>query len=388
VWRVPVAFGFLIWVATMVASGAVDYLAGYQFGRTPAEAQVFAVLGASADAWKALGPISIVALWRASRFVSGVLALLVWIVCFTFAVTAALGLVAQNRSALTSTREDVRASYAAIARSLGELKSRRDRIGTVPSPAEVRAQIAAALAVPLVGGTVGSLSHDCDKDVWRARVPCADVARLRQTLAASMQAARLDAEIAQRGDELSKLRRRGGTRDVDPQATLISRLTFDRIPAADVGRMIMLILVAMVEVISAFAPVVLREFIAVHRAPPQPVVPGRDESGLVAAARDLPLPATTGNLFEYLAGRVVPDMHGSVSEPALFSDYKEWCRSLEYVPLKFSAFAQRLDDIGARELGGRIWRKRKNVYGLRLATVQKRLAFATRFDVKANERSD
>jgi len=97
------------------------------------------------------------------------------------------------------------------------------------------------------------------------------------------------------------------------------------------------------------------------------------------------LPRRSGNLFEFLAARVVPDVHGSVSEAALFADYDEWCRSLEYASLQFSAFVEKLDDIGSRELGGRIWRKRKNVYGLRLAPAQKRLALGTRSDGNTND---
>jgi hypothetical protein len=375
-WRVPVLFGVLVWVATIVASGSINYLAGHEFGRTPAEAHVFAMLGASADAWKSLGPLFILTLWRAGRFVSAMLAGFAWIICFVFAVSAALGLAAQNRSTVTTKREDIRASYTTIAQSLSGVENQRAAMGTVASPAEYRAHIAAALVAPVAGGTVGSLSDDCSKDLARTRTACAEVAHLREDLAHGIEAARFDGEITKLQRELVELRARGGTRDIDPQATLISRLTFGYIPVGDVGLVLMLVLVAMVETVSAFAPVVLREFVAVHRAMPRRVVVGHGATGPVAAeVADVRSLRPIGNVKEYLVARIAPDVRGVVSENAFFSDYQEWCFDHRYLPVTFAGFLEELERISRHELSGRIKRRRKNFYGLRLVTgPQKRLA--------------
>ncbi len=370
-WRVTVFIGFVVWLATIGASGAVNYLAGYEFGRTPAEAQVFAILGLAADAWKALGPIFILTLWRAKRFVPAALASVLWSLCFVFAVTAALGLAAQNRSALTSAREGVRASYASIAQSLTKLSERRAAIGDVSSSNEYEAEIAAAFAAPAMGGTIGSLSENCGKDVARTRLACAEIARLREDLARAVEAKRLDDAIAESNQKLQEFRKRGGTLDADPQAKLIARLTFGYVAAANVPLLLMTVLVAMVEVISAFAPVVLREFVAVHRGSPRSAATDHATSRSVAPPVVL---RPVANLFEYLAERIVPDDNGVESEVALFTDYQEWSREHQYVPIEFTAFIQELDVIAARELSGRVRRRRKNFHGLRLISGRKRLS--------------
>ena len=206
-WWVWVALGACVWLATIAASGAVNYLAGFQFGRSAAEAHVFAVLGVCADAWKALGPIFIVTLPRERRFLPAALAFAVWIVCLTFAVSAALGLVAQNRSALTGGRELVHYSLESASEDLALLQRKRAALGDVGAPGEYRAAIDAALAVALHGGTVATISVSCSKDNLRTRVACAHIAELRSTLARGIEAEKLESRIAEAKQAVADWRR-------------------------------------------------------------------------------------------------------------------------------------------------------------------------------------
>ena len=285
-WRLWVAVGWLVWLGMISASGAINYLAGYQFGRAGIEAHVFAILGVCADAWKAIGPIFILTLWLSKRRTVAGLAAGVWGACFVFAAVAALGLAAQNRSAVSGSRHSVTLSYDAAQKELSEAQRQRARIGDARSPSEIESAISVILARSIGDvGTVGSISRHCKKDHWRTRTACAEIAQLREHFAVAAEAHRLDERIEKLNRELSALRDHGGASDADPQAQLVSRLSLGRIAREDVGLGIVLLLVVMVELISAFAPVVLHEATRINRGLPLGAT-GRDLSRLVAAGRD------------------------------------------------------------------------------------------------------
>ncbi|MFN0218240.1 MAG: hypothetical protein ACKVP4_05420 [Hyphomicrobium sp.] len=375
-WRIWVFLGSAVWLATIAASGAINYLAGYQFGRSPEEAQAFAILGVAADAWKAVGPIFIVTLWRGERRLASCLATAVWVACFAFAVFAALGLAAQNRSAVTGGREAVKFSYEAVNKELSEVERRRERIGATFSPAEIQSAIDAVSARATGGrGTVASLSDNCGKDNWRTRNTCAEVAKLRQKLATAREAQRLDERIVELNGEAKRLRGQGGSLESDPQAQLISRLSFGYIAPGDVGLGIVLLLVIMIELISAFAPVVLNEAAAVHRTACEPVAAGRDQSRADAAHRDGAAPLRPiGDIFEYLCGQIIPDARGSVSAQALFSDYVHWCAACGFSVLDEKLFFTSFDTIVENDLGGNVQRQGSDYFGLRLLAIRSSIA--------------
>jgi len=364
-WRALALLGLCIWIATIVSSGAVNYLAAYELGRSPIEAQLFAVVGVCADAWKAIGPVLNAALWRSRRPAATAAGSVVWIVCFIFAMTAALGFVARNREAVVRGREAARLLHGNVSAELAKARRQRDFLGDPGFAAELETAIAAELAKPVPGGSVGALSEQCSKDYARTRSACAEVALLRVRLAKALEAARLDAVIRDRERDLVALERDGATRAVDPQASLISRLSLGWIAVADVGLMLTLLLVAMVELISAFAPLVVHEFVRVSRMTP-PVAAGRDRPQHGAAEPDEPrhepmraasTPQPEGapaNVYEYLTTRTRPCLDGATSADALADDYEAWCRENRARPLSRFGFLRQLDAIVARDLAGRV----------------------------------
>jgi len=265
VWRVWLFVGWLIWLVTIAASGSMNFIAGHELGRSHEEAYVFAALGVGADGWKALGPVFIVALLRSGRRVIAALAGVVWIACFVVAVTAALGLAAKNRTALTDARESVRSSFDAISRDLRELETRQSQLGLQRTQAEIEASIASVLARPVVSGehvrgTVTSISAACTKTDGRTAQACAEIATLREEVAAAKAGQEVRARIVVLRDKAEQLRRGGGTATADPQSQVISRLSRGLLAAHDVGLALMLAMVGMIELISAFTPVVLTEY--------------------------------------------------------------------------------------------------------------------------------
>ena len=375
-WRLWIALGWLVWLGTIVASGAINYLAGYQFGRAPAEAQVFAILGVSADAWKAIGPIFILSLWRGGSSLVSTLAASVWVACFLFAVSAALGLAAQNRSAVTGNREAVKLSYESANKELSEVERQRERIGATSAPAEIQSAIDAVSARATDGrGTVGSLSDNCGKDTWRTRAACAEVAQLRHDLATATEARRLGERMVELNRDLKRLRDHGGSLESDPQAQLISRLSSGYIAPGDVGLGIVLLLVVMVELISALAPVVLYEAASVYRATSAAVAAGRGLSRADAPHRDGAVTLRPiGDILEYLCAQIIPDTGGSVAAQALFNDYAAWCAACGFSVSDGDRFFASVDRIVEDDLGGQVQKRGSNYFGFRLRAKRSAIA--------------
>lgn len=162
------------------------------------------------------------------------------------------------------------------------------------------------------------------------------------------------------------MRDHGGSLDSDPQAQLISRLSFRYIAPSDVGLGVVLLLVIMVELISAFAPVVLNEAAAVHRATSAPVAVGRGLSRADAAHRNSPVSLIPiGDIFEYLSAQIIPDTKGLVSAQALFSGYKAWCAVCGFSVLDENRFFASFDRIVEDDMGGHVQRRGSDYFGFR-----------------------
>lgn len=368
----------LVWGGTIFASASMNYLAGQQFGHTPSEARVFALLGLSADVWKAIGPIFILTLWRARRPVPAGLAAFVWIFCFIFAVSAALGLAARNRSAVIGEQQDLRLAYQDIESELAAVEKERSAFGVVPSPAEKEAAIAAVFAQVVPGGTVGAVSKDCAKDTPRTRNACAHVALLRQDLERSKDAAELERRASFLRHKRDVYRARGARREADPQSRLIASLSRGLVPVEDVSLVLILVLVVVVELVSAFAPVVVHEFVLTMRSPAQPArrrqVGGhRTETGpartsLSAAKTVAALAPKVGALYDYLAERIEPDETGILAVSDLWGDYHLWCGNQGFAALTRRAFISELDAIAAGDLRDCIFWQGSNYRGLRFVS--------------------
>ena len=97
--------------AMLLISMRLNFLFGYSLGQTPEKAWVFGWVSVISDAWKGLGPIFILALFRARHRWSTAGAALIWIVCFSYSVTSALGVAVEDRSTRTGSRETIVMNY-------------------------------------------------------------------------------------------------------------------------------------------------------------------------------------------------------------------------------------------------------------------------------------
>ena len=77
-----------------------NFLFGYGFGQTPEKATVFGYANVAADVWKTVGLVLITSLWRARRKRYALVLLPIWITWLAWGITGAIGIYAQDRSAL------------------------------------------------------------------------------------------------------------------------------------------------------------------------------------------------------------------------------------------------------------------------------------------------
>jgi hypothetical protein len=370
---------FIGGVATVLAVGisaSLNYLFGAGLGQSEFEHYLFGGISVVADLWKALGPIIIHALVRGRRFVVALAAGAVWVACFTYAVSSALGLAAQNRMALTGGRDSVRAMYQSAVDELRETETKLSAVGAHRSPSEVEAAITATLArtisIPEHGrSTVGAASQNCSKLVPRAAEGCSEVAALRQELARAIDGVDLEKKISELRAQVQNLRSRGGTLDADPQAELFSRLSRGWISSHDVGLGLVLLLGAVLELVSAFGPVVLASYAHATRLD-MPAATCRDMSRTAQTSR-----ATSGlvveheavgNVLEFLAACVEPSRAATgLTIQELVQAYETWCAENRFAALTPNSFVEELDATRQEHgLESKISKVGDRYFGLRL----------------------
>jgi hypothetical protein len=181
--------------AMVIVSMVLNYFYFSSYGQTPTKQIAFGVLSVIADVWKACAPVAIYELWTTRHRRMALLGSLLLVPCFLVAVSSALGLLATDRMALTGGRETIRASYSDVQRELEEEEGKRKSIRQHRSQAEVEAAIATVLARPIGRTTMGGLSRDCALTYSKTAEACAEVALLREELAAANEAQRLETRI-------------------------------------------------------------------------------------------------------------------------------------------------------------------------------------------------
>ena len=196
-WMVIIVLGAA--TAGMVAvSLRANYLFGYGFGRTSETAHVFGWANVAADVWKVLGLIVIASLWRGKQRRVALSLVPIWALCLMWGLAGAIGVYAQDRTALVGNREAASATYKDAEQNLAEIDGQLKALRSHRSSAEVEAAIAHVLARPVivnerVRGSVGKLWTNCAKPDRLTTEACQEVAALQEEHAVAKEAATLEA---------------------------------------------------------------------------------------------------------------------------------------------------------------------------------------------------
>src|SRR5271166_1199822 len=217
------------------------------------------------DLWKALGLIIVVVLFREKRQWAATAASVIWGACLLYSVTSAVGAAIEDRSSRTGNRETIVMNYDEFTADAKRLEEKRNGLRAHRSAPIVEAAISALFTHTVesyrrTSSTVGEVSANCQHTDQRTTDVCAEVAQLREELAAAKEENELNREIAKLKGEARDLRARGAIKSSDPQAELLSSVTGGWLSPRDVGRALALLLGMTIEFVSAFGPTVLLSY--------------------------------------------------------------------------------------------------------------------------------
>ena len=348
--------GGIATAAMLLISMWLNFLFGYSLGQTPEKALVFGCVSVISDAWKGLGPVFILALYRAKRQWSVAGAAAIWIVCFSYSISSALGVAIEDRSSRTGSRETMVRNYDETVAEEKRLEEKRKGLRRHRSAAELEAAINAGLLRPVessqrIRGAVGELSNNCHRADARTAESCAEIGRLREELAAANEERDLERQLSALTTQARALRERGAMKAADPQAELLSRLSAGLLSPADIGPGLSLLLAMAIELVSAFGPTVLSNYAeATERSDGQ--------------RRDKP----ADRIVDYLAERIEPAANtDTLSQSALYADYTAWCCATGRAAVTAAAFLAEVDRLRVENDLGDVIRKRRDRYcGIRL----------------------
>ena len=383
-WLVIIVLG--IATAGMAAvSMRANYLFGYGFGQTPEKAQVFGWANVAADLWKVSGLIVITSLWRASQKRFALSLMPIWALCLLWGLAGAIGVYAQDRTALIGGRQAVAATYKDAEREVEEIDAKLKGLTTQRSVSQVEAAIAAVLARPVmsgerVRGTVGRLSVNCTKENRPTAEACLEVAGLREERAAAEERQRLESRKATLRTQITKLREGGGSLAADPVAELFAWLSRGQLSVRDIGFGFPLVFAFLIEIVSAFGPAGIVAYAdATHRSRRSPG--SKTDPAMAGPGELLPAAASDGEpgrVVKWMADRTEPTGDTSATTiDELHADYEVWCLGRGLRAAALSDFANEFDRVReAPQLAGKIRKFSNRYYGIGL--VDRKIARLTK----------
>ena len=185
--------------------------------------------------------------------------------CFSYSISSALGVAIEDRSSRTGNRETILMNYDETIAEEKRLEEKRKGLRRHRSAAELEAAInrrfcAPSKALSAYAAPWASISNNCHRADSRTTESCAEVAHLREELAAANEERDLDRRLSELTTQARELRERGAMKSADPQAELLSRLSAGLLSPSDVGPALSLLLAMTIELVSAFGPTVLSNY--------------------------------------------------------------------------------------------------------------------------------
>jgi hypothetical protein len=366
--------------AGMVAvSLRANYLFGYGFGQSEEKAHVFGWANVAADLWKVSGLIVLTSLWRSQQRRIAIALIPIWLLCLLWGLAGAIGVYAQDRTALIGARQATAATLRDVEQELAFIAQRLEGL-TQRSVAQVDAAIATVLARPIkfadrIRGTVGKISANCTKEERTTADACAEVAVLREERASAVEAEGLLARRRLLEVQVTRLRETGGSLAADPVAELFAWLSRGQLSVRDISFGFPLFFAVLVELVSAFGPTGVVAYAEATRRPTsvthlsRPVATGRDLSRIVGSGRDnTDAMPHEGRVAHYMADRTEP-ANGpmAVGAEELFADYEQWCAANDLRALTLVEFVDELDSVReSPRLAGKITKFGSRYFGIAL----------------------
>jgi len=285
----------------------------------------------AADLWKVFGLLLVGKLWRSQQRSLATLLFLIWMLCLLWGMAGAIGVYAQDRTALIDGRHSTAETLSDARREMADVEDRLAGL-TSRSVTQIDAAVASVLARPVragdrLRGTVGKLSANCaraDRDTAEA---CLEIARLNEERTGAAEATRWRERAAELRMRIAALRERGGTLPADPSAELLAWLSGGQIQVEDISFGFPLVFALLIELISAFGPPGIVAFAEATRggrgSVSQPAIASRGELRRAAAGL-----SEARLVAAWMADRTEPTSDGAaITIETLHANYCGWCVS-------------------------------------------------------------
>lgn len=312
-------------------SGAMNYLFMASLGKTPLEGHVLGAASAAADVLKALLPFFIAWSWRDGRVVAAMSGLIAFLFFVSFSLMSALGFAADNRGLLVDGRKNLNLAYERMQRELDDIERQSAALSAHRPAAVVSEEIRRHQQSRRWNAT-----KECaDATEIQSREYCATYFALRAELAASLEAERLKAASSYLQAEVQKLRAQGAGHDVDPQVSMLARIT-----GIEAERVRLALVIAVAVLVEFGASLGL--FLASGHGS---AVEGPLSSPDQAAMSNLPLPKVVGSVEDFCLEGLVAAESSVMDSDQLEPAYAQWCASTGYKPLAAEEFQKQFGSI-------------------------------------------
>lgn len=317
-------------------SAAMNYVFLASLGKSAVEGAILGAASSAADMLKCLLPFYIAWAWRSGRFVPALAGSAVFALFAAFSLLSAIGFAAENRGVIVETRTALSETYDRMRAEYARMQKRRAGLPAHRPASVVALDLRAAEQSPLWARTKSCT----DATVSASRSYCTGYFALRAELATAEAAARLDAALAGLQDKLARLKRDGAGLEQDPQVSLLSRLFAVR---EDHVRLALIIAVALVVELGASLGLYLAAAsgtAAKHRPA------SREKAPEPAQIEQRPV----GCIESFVLEGLIAKPGASMSAPALYSAYADWCTHQRFAALEQTDFTPQFTAL-ARAVG-------------------------------------
>jgi len=233
-------------LAVIGLSMAMNFSFGYGLGTSEANARILGALSVACDGLKALLPLFVAWQWTEGHRLAAAVGALLFVLLLAYGTASAIGFAAENRTALTSTRDSRKAVLDAAVAGLAAAEARLAALPAHRLQGVIDAEIAASKKDRIWDATLGCT----DATLPTSREFCKRIDHLSGERAVAAKAAVLATAIERLKVEVRRGSEAGAARESDPQAHAITQLT--GLDAASVRSGLTWLLALAVEAISAF----------------------------------------------------------------------------------------------------------------------------------------
>lgn len=333
-----VVVGIACSIGLIILSAVINFRLGYRSADTEFDGWIYGLGLGLADVVKALTPFFIAWAWRHKDRLAFYAGAALFVMITANSLNGAIRFAAEHQSVRQSERLGDADRRSALLTEIAAREAQEKRLGVPRSIGEVESAIAAALARPVDGGTVASVSSSCSLNRRATRKACAKVAERRAELEIARSWTENRSELSKARHALAALEGKGSNVE-DPQLDAVEGIIgwwTKTVDGRNVSLALLLLFGVVFELGSGLGLYVVTTPWRTTTDPPkkgEPVV--QPELGLVD---------------RYAADRIDREDGRSMTLTELLADYRDWCRRSRCVPLNQVEFARNFEALAA-EIG-------------------------------------